>query len=179
MERRKWEDLEMNCLMNVLQRVGMESLLLDVPFVCKSWCKASLDPLCWESLNFPPDLSFDRFTERFMDVYRGKSMCLTAFTKLIIDHSHRKATLLSPPYCFSEEECPALTTLDLQHVYLTMVIDRPRIVEQLIGKWRNLKELYWFGVGILGVAVAVICNLKSRFLKCVAFRGFLISINEV
>ena len=47
MEGRKWEELNMDCLVNVFQRVGMESLLLDVSFVCKSWYKASLDPKCW------------------------------------------------------------------------------------------------------------------------------------
>ncbi|KAJ6864118.1 hypothetical protein NC651_034835 [Populus alba x Populus x berolinensis] len=56
MEERKWEDLEFYCLVNVLGRVGMESLLLDVPFVCKSWYRASLDPSCWKHLVFPKDL---------------------------------------------------------------------------------------------------------------------------
>nr|POF21279.1 f-box/lrr-repeat protein [Quercus suber] len=32
----KWEDLNMDCLVNVLTRVGIESLLLGAPFVCQS-----------------------------------------------------------------------------------------------------------------------------------------------
>ncbi|KAI5345161.1 hypothetical protein L3X38_013038 [Prunus dulcis] len=38
MDEQRWEDLEMDCLVKVLEKVGMESLLLDVPFVCKSRC---------------------------------------------------------------------------------------------------------------------------------------------
>ncbi|BBN68540.1 F-BOX WITH WD-40 2 [Prunus dulcis] len=53
MDERKWEDLQMDCLVKVLVKVGMESLLLDVPFVCKSWYKATLNPSCWQSLIFP------------------------------------------------------------------------------------------------------------------------------
>ncbi|KAM5563239.1 hypothetical protein ABKV19_018083 [Rosa sericea] len=52
-ERRRWEELEPDCLTNILSRVGMESLLLAVPFVCKSWYKTTLNPLCWLSLRFP------------------------------------------------------------------------------------------------------------------------------
>ncbi|XP_002518077.2 uncharacterized protein LOC8280645 [Ricinus communis] len=48
-----WEVLPVELLASILGRVGMESLLLNVPFVCKSWYKASLHPLCWEHLIFP------------------------------------------------------------------------------------------------------------------------------
>ena len=44
MEGRKWDGLNDGTLVNALGRVGMESLLLDVPFVCKSWYKASREP---------------------------------------------------------------------------------------------------------------------------------------
>nr|CAN63346.1 hypothetical protein VITISV_012622 [Vitis vinifera] len=48
MEGRKWEELNMDCLVNVFQRVGMESLLLDVPFVCKSWAIITLQTVLTE-----------------------------------------------------------------------------------------------------------------------------------
>ncbi|PIA33348.1 hypothetical protein AQUCO_04100043v1 [Aquilegia coerulea] len=50
--KRNWEDLSMDCLIKVFERVGLESLILDIPFVCKSWYKASLDPLCYKLLYF-------------------------------------------------------------------------------------------------------------------------------
>ena len=63
MEGQKWEELNMDILVNVLRRVGMESLLLDVPFVCKSWYKASRKPQCWEHLIFPKFITPDDIGE--------------------------------------------------------------------------------------------------------------------
>ncbi|KAI5349804.1 PREDICTED: F-box/LRR-repeat [Prunus dulcis] len=34
MDQRRWEDLNIDCLVNIFGRGGMESLLLDVSFVC-------------------------------------------------------------------------------------------------------------------------------------------------
>ncbi|KAF6143783.1 hypothetical protein GIB67_016704 [Kingdonia uniflora] len=51
MERRKWEDLDKDCLINILGRLGIKDLIYNVPFVCKSWYKASLDHECWKFLN--------------------------------------------------------------------------------------------------------------------------------
>ncbi|CAL8989633.1 unnamed protein product [Prunus brigantina] len=53
MDNRRWQDLEMACLVKVFEKVGMESVLLDVPSVCKSWYKATLNPSCWQCLIFP------------------------------------------------------------------------------------------------------------------------------
>ena len=53
MEGGNWEELNTELLVDIFRRVGMESLLLDVPLVCKSWYKASLDPMCWKHLHFP------------------------------------------------------------------------------------------------------------------------------
>ncbi|PIA29878.1 hypothetical protein AQUCO_05800154v1 [Aquilegia coerulea] len=49
---RNWEDLNTDCLINIFERVRLESLILDIPFVCKSWYKVSLDPHCWKLLDF-------------------------------------------------------------------------------------------------------------------------------
>ncbi|CAL5436916.1 unnamed protein product [Camellia sinensis] len=68
MEGRKWEELNMDCLVNVLGRVGIESLLLDIPFVCKSWSKAAL-----------------------------KNFCAISMMKFVVDRSDRCATYLSLP----------------------------------------------------------------------------------
>nr|CAN65996.1 hypothetical protein VITISV_007693 [Vitis vinifera] len=63
MEERKWEELNMDILVNVFGRVGMESLLLDVPFVCKPWYKASREPQCWGHLIFPEYIKPDDIWE--------------------------------------------------------------------------------------------------------------------
>ena len=104
---RKWEDLNMDCLVNVFHKVGIESLLLDVPRVCKSWHKASLDPKCWESLIFPEDIRCKiwdngRFSKRLMMEYQ-ENFSSTAFIKFVIDRSRGRATALGLPGCCTEE----------------------------------------------------------------------------
>ncbi|KAF5204602.1 F-box/LRR-repeat protein [Thalictrum thalictroides] len=49
---RRWEDLNTDCLIKIFEKLGLESLILDIPFVCKSWYKASLDPLVYKVLRF-------------------------------------------------------------------------------------------------------------------------------
>ncbi|KAL6336041.1 hypothetical protein AAG906_003668 [Vitis piasezkii] len=150
MEGRKWEELNMDCLVNVFRRVGMESLLLDVPFVCKSWYKASLDPKCWERLIFPkyikPDGIWDTgpLGERLMMQYR-ESFSVTAFIKSVVARSQRHATLLRLPICCTKEaleyaanESPTLKTLDLDAVLL---FKQSTIIPKLISKWKNLEML--------------------------------------
>ncbi|XP_059590697.1 putative F-box/LRR-repeat protein 19 isoform X2 [Vitis vinifera] len=128
MEERKWEELNMDILVNVFGRVGMESLLLDVPFVCKPWYKASREPQCWEHLIFPeyikPDdiwgkYSPDRgFSERLVTTYQ-ENLSVTAFMRFIVNRSCGCATIIKLPRHCTEEaleyianECPRLKGLD-------------------------------------------------------------------
>ncbi|XP_059630060.1 uncharacterized protein LOC132273044 [Cornus florida] len=52
MEERKWEELNLDILLYVFERLGVKSLMLDVPRVCKSWYKATRYPQCWRHLKF-------------------------------------------------------------------------------------------------------------------------------
>ncbi|KAJ9676422.1 hypothetical protein PVL29_025105 [Vitis rotundifolia] len=150
MERRKWEELNMDCLVNVFQKVGMESLLLDVPLVCKSWHKASLDPKCWEFLIFPeyikPDDIWGRgpFAERLMMEFQQK-FSVTTFIKFVIDRSCGHATALSLPICCTEEafkyaanKCPKLKLLGLN---ADLLHKHSSIIPKLISRWKNLQSL--------------------------------------
>ena len=112
MEGQKWEELNMDILVNVLRRVGMESLLLDVPFVCKSWYKASREPQCWEHLIFPKFITPDDigeedspdrgFAERLAMTYQ-ENLSVTASVKLILNRSCGHATIIKlPNYCTEE-----------------------------------------------------------------------------
>lgn len=100
----------MDCLVNIFGRVGMESLLLDIPFVCKSWYKASLDSSCWQCLIFPDftaDLGLEPNTlcQRFVSEYRiDKSrFSSTTFVKFVVNRSRGKATSITiPAYCTRE-----------------------------------------------------------------------------
>ncbi|CAL5357478.1 unnamed protein product [Camellia sinensis] len=130
MEGGKWEDLNMDCLVNVFGRVGIESLLLDVPFMCKSWYKATLSPLCWRLLDFSKisldSWSYDESISRLLNKYQlYDKLSVTAFIKFVVKRSARSATFLSLPDCCTEEA-------------LLYVADEIPI---LISKWKNLEIL--------------------------------------
>lgn len=107
-DQRRWEDLNMDCLVNVLGRVGVESLLLDVPFVCKSWYKAALNPSCWKCLHFPHiDCRYcsprtdPYFQKRFTEEYGANRshFSVTSLIKFVVNRGRGKATSLQPPSC--------------------------------------------------------------------------------
>ncbi|CAL8074462.1 unnamed protein product [Prunus armeniaca] len=135
MDERRWEDLQIDCLVKVLVKVGMESLLLDVPFVCKSWYKATLNPSCLQSLVFP-DNEYLRVSIKLMGI--------VAFLKFVINRSSGNATVLKLPKCctveafeFAANVCPGLVTLSLPED----VLDSKHTNLELIGKWKNLEVL--------------------------------------
>ncbi|XP_016647189.1 PREDICTED: F-box/LRR-repeat protein At3g48880-like [Prunus mume] len=132
MDERRWEDLEMDCLVKVFEKVGMESLLLDVPFACKSWHKATLNPSCWRDL-FASEYQIDR-----------DRCSVTAFLKFVINRSSGNATVLKLPKCctveafeFAANVCPGLVTLSLP----LKLLDSDNTNLELIGKWKNLEVL--------------------------------------
>ena len=116
MEGRKWEDINKDILVNVLGIVGMESLLLDVPFVCNSWYKASCEPQCWEHLFFPtfikpdgiddicwePEILDGGFIERLAMTYQ-ENLSVTAFVKFRVNRSCGNATIIKLPGGYTEE----------------------------------------------------------------------------
>lgn len=144
MEEQKSVELNMDCLVNVLGRVEMDSLLFAVPYVCKSWYKVSLDPVCWKRLVFP---HFEQMVmKRFMEVYQSIGpFSVTLFINSIVRRSNRLATaLVLPDYCTKEaleyaaDECPALKVLELPNDLLKR---ESSIIPELISKWRNLEQL--------------------------------------
>ena len=107
MEGRKFEDLNMDCMINVLERVGMESLLLDVPFVCKSWYKATLNPKCWEQLIFPK-MTIHPYESPFVSRLKKEFKVeghfpITAFIKSIVKRSNGSASTIDLPGCCDKE----------------------------------------------------------------------------
>ncbi|KAM7485776.1 hypothetical protein LguiA_001785 [Lonicera macranthoides] len=151
--RKKWENMEMDCLVNIFGRVGIESLALDVPFVCKSWYKASLNPLCWQSLNFPIDLSNSRLPDVPIE---GLSWICTggvvnpadseSVVKGAVKRSQRCATrLVIPNYCsnkdiiYALEECPLLKLLSIP--YSAIHNNGGFIIPSMINKLKNLEAL--------------------------------------
>ncbi|KAM5560695.1 hypothetical protein ABKV19_021721 [Rosa sericea] len=161
---RRWEDLEVDCLANVFAKVGMESLVLALPFVCKSWYATALSPLCWKFLSFPEFepyplfttvdniddqiQSFGPFYDKFIEEFQidRTRFSITGFIKLVVNRSKGKAVQLElPQFCTEEamryvaDACPEIRCL---HFADDLVLFRhAQILPEVIGKWKYLEEL--------------------------------------
>ncbi|XP_077239775.1 F-box/LRR-repeat protein At3g48880-like [Tasmannia lanceolata] len=145
MEDRKWEDLEMDCLVTVFENLGLEEMILGVPFVCRSWYKASTDRLCWKILDFNPICPCS-FEERFMQEYRIQNFSFTGLLKFVVTRSCGSAVELMFPLGYLDlehivyvsDECPALKCLGLP-----WFIPRQRCTfpPELMIKWKHLEIL--------------------------------------
>ncbi|KAL6971017.1 hypothetical protein U1Q18_030698, partial [Sarracenia purpurea var. burkii] len=99
-----------DCLMNIVERLEMESLVLDVPFVCKSWHKVTCNPQCWRRLDFfriHPDYSYfdsSSFVSRFLEEYEVRgNFSAFGFLKSVVKLSDRSVTFLALPGCCTME----------------------------------------------------------------------------
>ncbi|KAL5723220.1 hypothetical protein ACHQM5_006643 [Ranunculus cassubicifolius] len=104
MEGRKWEELNEDCLVKVFEGVGLESLILDVPFVCKSWYKVAIYPGCWKRLDFR-FINLDHqlsFQNRFIALYNVINFSCIKFIQLVVRRSRRSATSLVLPISLTQ-----------------------------------------------------------------------------
>ncbi|KAM7488841.1 hypothetical protein LguiB_026325 [Lonicera macranthoides] len=148
-EVRKWEDLSMDCLVNILGRVGMESLILDIPFVCKSWYNATFSPLCWQNLDFSTVTFFGDFKLHFKQRVRSElrvwgKFCFTGFVKYVLLRSGGSATkIVFPSRCrhdalvLAANVCPALKMLELPN-FTGLEHEKFKVP---IRNWENLESL--------------------------------------
>ncbi|XP_020570686.1 F-box/LRR-repeat protein At3g48880-like [Phalaenopsis equestris] len=149
-EERKWENLASDCLVCIFCYLGMEELTVALPFVCKSWHEASLDPRCWKKLNFL-ELDFSsgsNFERRFKQEYGvGSRFCFSSLVKLCIERSHGSAVELSIPSVCSDSILQALISASIGCPKLK-VVEFPGVrrqdekqLPQLISKWKELETL--------------------------------------
>ncbi|KAM5560697.1 hypothetical protein ABKV19_021722 [Rosa sericea] len=163
---RRWEELDRECLANVFAKVGMDSLLLALPFVCKSWYDASHNPLCWKFLHFPEfepyplftavpvadanvePKSFGPFYNKFVEDYQIDSsrFSITGFIKLVVNRSKGKALELKlPQFCTEEalryvaDACPGIRYLQFSDDLV--LFKHSQILPEVIGKWKFLERL--------------------------------------
>ncbi|XP_061994319.1 F-box/LRR-repeat protein At3g48880-like [Rosa rugosa] len=176
MDQRRWEDLDKDCLVKVFEKVDMESLLLDIPFVCKSWHKETLNPSCWKSLIFPefePEFPYEfdyPIHERFVSEFGLDSnrVSETAFIKFVVNRSQGKAVFLKLPgfstveaFEYVADACPNLVILGLPR-YLLWKKD---IDLESIGKFKYLCMLSLGSCDKLDRVLAVVskrCKLFSH-----------------
>lgn len=152
---RKWEELEMDCLVNVFQKIDIEDLTLGVPFVCKSWYNAFLNPLSWKSINLSkPTFDPHGFEARFNHAYRIHNSSISGLIKFALNHGRNSVVeLLLGGICklddltYASNECSQLKVLGLP-----MVIDKFIPIEKdeeeinqfvgLFAKWKELEYLH-------------------------------------
>ncbi|KAL6185721.1 hypothetical protein ACLB2K_041848 [Fragaria x ananassa] len=157
----------------------MESLLLDIPFVCKSWHKETLNPSCWNSLIFPdfePEFPYDECDYPIFDRFVSEfgldrdHFSVTAFIKFVVNLSQGNAVSLKLPGCSSLEafeyvtdECPNIIIFGL----LRCLLWKDDIDLELIGKFKNLFMLALGSCTYLDRVLAVVskhCKLFSHLI---------------
>ncbi|KAL6199989.1 hypothetical protein ACLB2K_029771 [Fragaria x ananassa] len=179
-DQRRWENLNTDCLVNIFGKVGVDSLLLDVPFVCKTWFRASLDPSCWEFPTLPKlwtdsyvfdidyeDQDFNTFADRYVYQYQvRRSLCTVAsFVQFIVNRSSGYSTSLRLPVYSSNEElrhiadvCPDLKVLALPRLVQTFNLNR---ILEIIGNWKYLETLFMadsFGMEKILSQISICCK---------------------
>lgn len=92
----QWNNLPINCLVDIFQRLSLYELTLSVPFVCKSWYEASLDPTCWKILDFRTINPWPggTFAEEFKRAYRLDEYQIRRFLNFIMHRSCKLSVLL-------------------------------------------------------------------------------------
>ncbi|KAJ8627347.1 hypothetical protein MRB53_020654 [Persea americana] len=151
-ETRKWEEMDMDCLVCIFERLRLEDLILGVPFLCKSWYQASTNPLLWKVLNFNQlDLHpTSPFVEIFKQEYRVLKFSFTGFLKFTVSRSSRSAVELRVPsldvtyvqledLAYISNECPSLKIVCLAHTLLSEV---DKYFPRCITNWRDLQKLH-------------------------------------
>ncbi|KAF5181906.1 F-box/LRR-repeat protein [Thalictrum thalictroides] len=166
---RKWEDLNIDCLVKVFERVGVKSLVSSVPLVCKPWYKASLDPQCWKDLDF-------------QDVYPATSTTssrvqpttspLTKLIKLSVLHSRGTAVrVVFHEDCTLKDFFLILGCPSLKMISLPKFLDNHHIeaIPFLIGKWTKLETLCMNSDRILVETLTQIRNNCKNFKSLTIF----------
>nr|GEV20924.1 hypothetical protein [Tanacetum cinerariifolium] len=141
MERRDWIELPVHCLVEVLGRVGIESLVETIPLVCKTWYDATFYPQCWQRLVFTrlPYLRSSKHSvprlnlEMFLHYAIGRGNGLV--TEIVF---HPSSRLKEGQIAWMAQQCLALKQLVLPN-HLSYVINFE--VSDSICSWTHLESL--------------------------------------
>ncbi|RWR88700.1 F-box/LRR-repeat-like protein [Cinnamomum micranthum f. kanehirae] len=180
-ETRKWEEIEMDCLVCIFERVGLEDLILGVPLVCKSWYEVSTNPLCWKSLNFA-QLNLhpnSHFVQRFKQQYRIEKFSFANFLKFAVDHSRQSALEIVLPSLeatyvsledldYLSKQCPALKRLSLPFI---MFPQAEKHIPHCLSKWNKLEHLSMHGKPISFMEVLTELSFHCKNFKKLEMRG--------
>lgn len=122
-ESKRWEDMEPDCLLAIFQRLPLEDLTLGAPFVCKSWHKASLDPLCWTNLNFQASAfaSGGKFSKKFGENYAISAFSISGLVKLAVARSCGLAVVLKFPLMYKASINDLILASNMYVLYIYLV----------------------------------------------------------
>ncbi|KAG0477145.1 hypothetical protein HPP92_013986 [Vanilla planifolia] len=145
-ENRSWEEMPLDCLVNIFSKVGLDNLATAVPFVCKSWSRASADPICWRILDLRrlDFKSSSSFASSFVSLFPLCHFSFSGFLKLALARSRGTAVDLRVPSVSKEDlflasdSCPKLKNLALP---LLVSEEEEQQVLQLVEKCKDLEVL--------------------------------------
>lgn len=115
-EERNWEEMDTDCLVNIFSRLCVDDLILSLPFVCKPWSAAALNPLCWQVLDFRPldFMPWSSLAKRFAPLqYSMSRFSLSSFLRYSVHRASGSALELRFP--------PAVCGASLQDFVLASV----------------------------------------------------------
>ncbi|KAG6492910.1 hypothetical protein ZIOFF_047881 [Zingiber officinale] len=131
-------------------RAVVGDLAVAVPFVCKSWYRASLDPSCWRRLNFR-SLDFTPwipFSRAFALRYRLHSpLSFSAFLRFALHRSHGVVDQLAFPLssavsihdlAYASVKCLRLKALALPD---NLMLEDDLRIHELVWRWKDLEHL--------------------------------------
>ncbi|XP_042460633.1 F-box/LRR-repeat protein At3g48880-like [Zingiber officinale] len=147
-------------------------LAVAVPFVCKSWYRASLDPSCWRRLNFR-SLDFtpwSPFSRAFALRYCLHSpLSFSAFLRFALHCSHGIVDQLAFPLssavsihdlAYASVKCLRLKALALPD---NLMLEDDLRIPELVRRWKDLEHLEMEIVGIFAPPIlssSRSCNLS-------------------
>ncbi|XP_042380451.1 F-box/LRR-repeat protein At3g48880-like [Zingiber officinale] len=146
----RWDEMQADCLINIFRRLALGDLTVVVPFVCKSWYRASLDPSCWRrpnfrSLDFTP---WSPFSRAFALRYRLHSpLSFSAFLRFALHRSRGVVDQLAFPLssavsihdlAYASVKCPRLKVLALPD---NLMLEDDLRIPELVRRWKDLEHL--------------------------------------
>ncbi|WOK99005.1 hypothetical protein Cni_G07717 [Canna indica] len=115
-DARPWDEMQADCLINIFRRLGLDDLSVAVPFVCKYWWRASLDPGCWRRLDFRSldFMPWSHFCRSFTSRYHLKTLSFSRFMRFAVDRSRGAAEELAFPLIFAAPSIQDLSYVSIK-----------------------------------------------------------------
>ncbi|KAK8964567.1 F-box protein FBW2 [Platanthera guangdongensis] len=142
-----WSSMETDCLVEIFARLGLEDIILVVPFVCKAWLLAARNPLCWRKLDFRAVdiLPWSNFSKSFALCCSLPFFSFTYLLKFTISRSWKSVTEIRFPLKFTSPEDLIIASNEckyLKSVALPILSQCEEVqIPQLVCKWKDLGRL--------------------------------------